>query len=94
MSNEIEDVETACDCEKVDRCVRDLCPKCCYCGAAIRARAKTPDPAVVLSAALDVLDNLSASPVEGYLVPEHIVERLRRAVGSETSENAQKTHGE
>jgi hypothetical protein len=34
----------------------------------------------VLSAACDVLDNMSASPVEGYLVPEHIIDRLRRAL--------------
>jgi hypothetical protein len=25
--------EPTCTCEKVDRCLRDLCPQCCYCGA-------------------------------------------------------------
>jgi hypothetical protein len=70
-----------CGCEKVDRCERDKCPKCCYCGRAPEIRTvAAPDPAVVLSAACDVLDNMSASPVEGYLVPEHIIDRLRRAL--------------
>jgi hypothetical protein len=26
-------VEATCDCPRVDRCERDRCGKCCYCGA-------------------------------------------------------------